>query len=165
MENEFRWIEIREESDLDDRILRGTVVRFGQAARIADMFDEVIEPGALKFEDVILNVGHDRRTPLSRTGAGLILRETTDDITLEARIAETQAGNDAIALVRAKVLRGFSIEMTVLQNRWSAGGTKRTIRSATMSGIGLVDRPAYPESTIRVREKVLAMPRSLRLWL
>ena len=159
--DELRFIELR--ADVDNRVLEGTVVRYGDKARIAGLFDEILEPDSLRWEDVILNLQHDRAKPLARTEAGMQLTARDGVVSLRAEVAPTTYGNDALALVRSGVLRGFSVEMKVTEDRWSAGGTLRNIRKASLKGIGLVDKPAYPDSTISLRAKHLI--RRPALWL
>ena len=73
----------------------------------------------------------------------------------------TTAGNDALELVKNKVLRGFSVEFIPLEwheetDRDEAGLTRKTIRvieKAKLKNIGLVDRPAYKGATVNPRSE------------
>jgi len=145
---EYRYAELRYDGG---RSVSGTVVSYGDEADIGGVFRERIAPGALRADDVILNLQHDRRAPLARTGAGL---EVTDDgraMRMTAQIAQTSHGNDALNLIERRILRGLSVEMMVDREEWSNGDMQRTVRSAIVSGIALVDRPAYPQSSIDAR--------------
>ena len=117
--------------------------------------------------DVILNAQHDRRTPLARTGGGLELMDSADALEIRAEMPPTQAADDVLALVRANVLRGLSLEFEATAERVEAG--VRVIDKARLSGIGVVDSPAYPQSEVEAREAhvaaMVAKARKLRFWL
>ena len=154
---EVRFCELRQ---TDDRVLTGTIVRFNDEARIAGMFRERINKGALEpRSDMILNASHNRALPLARMNgpdsANLTLRETTEALEIRARIVDTSIGNDALANVRAGLLTGFSVEMAVHEDDWREDATLRIVRRATLHGIALVDRPAYPQSSVEAREAVI----------
>ena len=145
MEAERRFAEFRVEGE---GVIAGTAIRYGDLARVGS-FAERFEPGALRFDDVIVNLMHRREAPVARTGAGLTL--TDGQGALEARISlpDTTYGREARELVEARILRGMSIEFRASQERWE--DKTRIIESATLTGIGLVDRPAYPDSVIAQR--------------
>lgn len=154
---EVRWCELRQE---DDRVLSGTIIRFNDEADIGGVFRERVNPGAFVIRgDMILNASHDRARPLSRMGGAeqaiLTVRETTEAITLRARVADTTIGNDALTNVRMGLLTGFSVEMAVHEDDWREDATIRIIKRATMHGVSLVDRPAYPQSSVEAREAVI----------
>ena len=152
MTTEFRHYELRETKD--SRIV-GTAVRYGDRARILD-FEEEILKGAFKYDDVILNIQHNRNRPIARTnGSGLELRDGDTALEIEATLPPTPNGEEAMAMVKAGLLRGLSVEMEVLDELWNATGGShlRTIRSARLHGIGLVDRPAYPDAAVAMRNK------------
>ena len=63
----------------------------------------------------------------------------------------TREGDDALELVKNGTLRGLSVEFRALRDRFV--GDLREIGRAVLSGIGLVDRPAYPGSVgLEVRQ-------------
>ena len=150
MEAERRFVEFRLE---DGGALRGVAIRYGDVARFGD-FSERFEPGSLAYDDVIVNLMHRREAPVARTGAGLELRNT--DRELEARITlpDTSYAREARELIDARILRGLSVEFLPSQERWE--GKERVIERAKLVGIGLVDRPAYPDSTIAARMAEIA---------
>jgi len=155
---EFRFCEFRA---MDDGLV-GTVIRYGNEARFGD-FTEVFEPGALQYDDVIVNLQHDRARPVARTGAGLELRDNA--ASLEARIVlpDTSYAREARELVAARILRGFSMEFRAVDEQWE--GSRRTVRAARLLGIGIVDRPAYSDSRIARRFEMAHAPRpTMRYW-
>lgn len=144
---EYRYTELRREGE---RSVSGIVVRYGDTADIAGMFKERIEPNALVAEDAILNLFHDRGKPLARQGGALSFTEGDSELRIRADLVPTPTGDEALALIEAGVIRGFSVEMRVKRDRWQATGETqlRTVVQAAMTGVALVDRPAYPQSSV-----------------
>ncbi|MYE58130.1 MAG: hypothetical protein F4X35_00875 [Alphaproteobacteria bacterium] len=139
---ELRFVELR----ADDEGLSGTVVRYGEWSRIWH-FHERIEAGALSLDDVIVNLQHDRGKPVAREGTDYLTLQNSDEaMTLRMKYPPTTYGREARELVDAGLLRGLSLEMYVQRDSWD--GMRRTVEKADVRGVGLVDRPAYPSSTI-----------------
>ncbi len=151
---EFRAFEFRR----NRRRLQGTAIRYGSVAR-TPLGPERFEPGAfgdVQAIDAILNVQHDRRKPLVRTdGGGLTLADSATALTIRAELPRTQESDDALTLVRNRVLRGLSIEFKALRERVENG--IRVISRAALIGIGLVDRPAYQDSLVEIRQDGLGL--------
>ena len=120
-------------------------MRYGDLAQLP-WGQERIEAGAfVPLGDVILNASHDRTTPLARTGgAGLELTDTAERLAFSATLPDTRAADDVLELVRTGVMRGASVEVRVTAERFESG--VRVIERARLSGIGVVDTPAYPAS-------------------
>ena len=126
-------------------VVAGVVMPYGSTARILGAFDETVEPGAFRIEDVILNRMHVREDIIARTGGGgLTLTDSTKSLGLRAEVPEYRA--DIRDQVARRILRGFSVEMKVLAEDWPSPD-RRIIKSAELHGIGLVDRPAYGDAT------------------
>ena len=151
-ETEFRFVELDHDPS-HPRRLRGTVVHYDTPALINGQFHESIRAGTfgdVTKLDLVLNLQHERPKALARTGGGgLVLRDFEDRLELEAILPETTIANDALEMVRGKILRGLSLEMRRVQDSWT--GNNRTIYSATLSGIGLVDSPAHVGSLVEAR--------------
>ena len=148
---------------VEGRTLHGLLVAYGDTA---PNFRERIEPGAfgdVAKVDAILNVQHRRDRPLVRSGAGLTLTDSAEALRVEATLPNTREADDTLELIRAEVLRGFSAEFVPTRVR-DAGGVE-VVEAATLRGLAVVDRPAYPSARItEVREQ--AGPQRLRrLWL
>ena len=146
---ETRFLECR----ADGRIVTGAALRYGDTARIpggretfrARAFGDV---AAL---DVRLNVMHDRRRLIARTGGGgLLLTDSPERLAIRADLPNTRDADDALTMLKSGLLRGISIEFDPQQE--SQQGDLRTIERADLSGIGLVDIPAYRESIPQVRQ-------------
>ena len=156
---EIRFFDFR--FDRDARTVSGVAVRYGDRANIADLFTEEIRPGALDLADVVLTLQHARQMPLARTdGGGLRFSESGEVLSVEATLPQTQLADDALTLIETRVLRGFSLEMHVLEERWSDQNRHRSVLKAKIPRLSLVDTPAYPESLIQdIRSKVETPPR------
>ena len=148
---ERRFSELRQEG----RTLSGTLIRYGDVARFA-RGSETFEPGAfgdVTRADVILNTHHERARPLARTGGGgLELIDTREALTIRATLPITQDANDTIALILGGVLRGLSLEFLSEAERME--GDTRIIERATLSGLAVVDRPAYSDSLVQARAEL-----------
>lgn len=155
MEAEYRYFEVRREHG---RRISGTVVRYGDRANISGVFTEEVAPGGLRSAgEVILNKQHDRSFPLVREGSGLEFFYHEDALRFRADLPETDYGNRALELVRHNLLRGASVEMKVSKDSWDRSADHRIIYEARMVGLALVDKSAYPDSSIAIREKVVKL--------
>ena len=153
-QTEIRFAELNHDP-AHPRRLRGVVVRYGEPSLIDGRFYESVRAGAfgdVSKLDLVLNLQHERPRPLARTGGGgLTLRDTQEALTLEAILPTTQDANDALKLVRGNILRGLSVEMRRIQDSWT--GDQRTIHSAMLGGVGLVDSPAYASSLVEQKAR------------
>ena len=101
---------------------------------------------------MVLNRQHQRVVPLARTdGGGLELRDVEGKLVMKAELPETQDAKDVLELVRKKVLRGLSVEFKALEEYIENG--VRVITRAVLSGIGVVDTPAYSGSVVEARRR------------
>ena len=126
------------------RTLSGTAMPYGT---IAPGFRERFEPGAFgAVGSVDLNLQHDPAVVVAR-GASL----TDSPVALSVR-ATLSDGAAALALVKRGALRGFSVEFHAKRERRDAAGV-RVVEAATLTGLALVDRPAYPAAGAEVRAR------------
>ena len=117
---------------------------------IAPNFKERFEAGAFAdLSDVRLDVQHDRRRLLTRTGSGLELFDDNKALRFTATLPPTREADDALALVKRNILRGASVEFIARQER--RDGNTRVVTAADLVAVSLVDDPAYKESTVEVR--------------
>lgn len=146
-------------------VVEGRAMVYGSTARIANAFDESCEAGCfgdVAAGDVVLNRMHDQTDPFARTGGGgLTLTDTPTELRLRADIPEYRA--DLRDMVSRGILRGFSVEMRVKAEDWPSP-TKRVIRAARLTGIGLVDRPAYGDATAAIAKRALECRTPNRYW-
>ena len=154
-------MEIREAvlQPAEGRELTGYAVRYGDVAVVVegDLFREVIRPGALvPTGNAKLNVQHRRDRLLAREGQGLSFTESAGGLSFRAVLPATREADDALLMVTEGLYRGVSVEMKVIEDRWSrtrpAGEPLRTVLAAELHGLALVDDPAYPKSSISRRE-------------
>ena len=150
MKLERRQTELRSQG----RTLAGTAIRYGDIAELPWGREKFI-PGAfadLANSDVIMNVQHDRGRAIARTqGGGLVLEDSSEALRIRAELADSTDANDALLLVRQKILRGLSIEFQALEERNEAD--LRIIEKARLSGVSVVDSGQYPGSTVEARAK------------
>ena len=132
-------------------------MRYGDEGEVAPGVVDVIEPGAfgsIEDLDVVLNVQHTRGRALARTqGSGLTFDDSLATLSAKAVFAETTEGTDTLTNIRTGILRGFSLEYTVdpkhAQITERADGKMQfNISKATITGLAIVDTPAYPDSKI-----------------
>ena len=146
-------------------VIEGVAMPYGTTARIADAFDESVEPGAfgdVAGADVILNRMHLRSEPLARTGkGGLTLTDSSTELRLRAEVPSYRA--DIRDMVSRGILSGFSVEMHVKAEDWPAAD-RRIIRAAKLTGIGLVDRAAYGAATAAVAKRALECRQTKTIW-
>ena len=100
-----------------------------------------------------MNVQHERSRPLARNVENGGLALTDSDVELRARLTlpDTMTGQEARALIERRVLTGFSVEFVATKETWQ--GTERTIREATLHGIGLVDTPAHETAVLDMEKR------------
>ena len=147
--HEFRFVEMRAEG----RTVIGTALRYGDLADVGGVFKEEAVPMALRSSgDVTLNLFHDRGRPLAREGNGLMLLSDRQAFAFRADLPKTTYSEDALELIRNGLIRGASVEFHVKREEWHNHGEHRVIHDAVVHGIGLVDKPAYPQSSIALRE-------------
>ena len=145
---EYHYSEIEH---VEGRTLRGVGLRYGDVAtRTQSGMPETYLNGAfgdVSSLDTILNFQHDRKRPLARTGGGgLTLQDTPTELKIEATLPDTQDANDALELVKTRVMRGFSLE--ILPERGYEDNGVRRYSKGRLTGIGLVDTPAFHDSLI-----------------
>ena len=168
MKPERRFAEVRAAGD-GARILAGTVMPYGVVAVLPwgrERFDPGAFAGAAADGEVILNRQHDRGRPLVRAGAGLVLAELADAVTLRAELPAGVEQDQALADVRAGLLRGLSVEFVAEDERMA--GDTRVVTRARLTGIGLVDRPQYDDATVEAMRAhyagATAPARPRRVW-
>ena len=80
-------------------------------------------------------------------------------LVMRAKLIRTADGITAMRMLHAGLLRGLSVEFRAIKEDWREHGALRVIERAHLSGIGLVDRPAYPQSSLDHRAAVLSSMR------
>lgn len=145
MLTEVRFSELRAEG----RTLRGIAMPYDT---VSPGHREKFQPGAFigNLGDVALDVQHDRRRIVARTGGGgLELRDTPAALYMVAHLPETREAADTLTLVRNRVLRGLSVEFIALKQRYESG--IRVISKAALPRLSVVDAGSYPGTDVQVR--------------
>ena len=144
---EYRFMEFRA---VEGRKISGIAIRYGDISERPHGGKETFMAGAfgdVGALDTILHFQHERARPLARTGGGgLVLTDSPEALEIAATLPETRDADDALELVRTGVLRGFSVEFNARRERYNAD--TRIIEAAGLPGLGLVDKPAYPQSVV-----------------
>ncbi|AYN55946.1 major capsid and protease fusion protein [Arthrobacter phage Noely] len=122
-----------------DRTLRYKVLPYGeQSAVMSSGHQFQVEPGAVELPTdpsaVHVNEEHDRTRPIGRFTS---LEELPDGIYGTVSVADTTAGNDALALASAGLRRGISVEIGNLVIR---GGK---LLKGTLEAAALVVAPSF----------------------
>lgn len=136
----------------------GHAAVFDQDANIGGMFVERFSPGAfseaIERDDVVFLVNHDG-LPLARTRSGTLkLREDKTGLVVESRLDESDPD---VARIVPKMKRGdldkMSIAFRAVVEEWDDSGDipVRTIRSAALYDVSVVNMPAYDGTDIGLR--------------
>lgn len=140
----------------DGRTLFGVAVPFGQVAEVNDGFGpyrETFTRGAFarsiaeRGHRVKLAVNHDlhRRLPVGRVTR---LFEDSDGLRFEARVSETQAGDEVLELVRDGALDGVSINFEPLRERRRPDGVIERTEVKLGRELSVTPVPVYPGALI-----------------
>ncbi|QKS71912.1 HK97 family phage prohead protease [Paenalkalicoccus suaedae] len=152
-------IEHRQEDGQD--ILSGYVVQFDRMSLpIGGMFREKVERGAftktLQRTKTIAVWNHNIDLVLGNT-RNRTLKLYEDDIGLrfEIKPPNTQAGRDAIELIKKKYVTGVSMGMNVVRDNWEEGGELpiRTLYEVDLIEISPTPLPAYPDSGVQTNKR------------
>ena len=153
LEKRFAALETRAGSKAGS--VAGVVMAYGAVALIGGQFREKFEPGAfgdVSGLDVLARLQHDRGRPIGRTGGGgLELADSADALRAELLLPETADGKDAAELLRARILRGWSVEFKATDERYEDG--VRVVERAELRGLGLVDQPAFDDSVAIIAKR------------
>ena len=150
---EYRYAAFEVRQDGDRAIVEGSAMPYRTSASIEGVFTETVLPGAFgRMGDVVCNYMHQREAPIARTdGGGLTLTDSAER--LLARVEIPSYRSDIIDQVKRKILRGFSVEMVVEDEDWPSPD-RRIIKQAQLSGLALVDSPAYGEATMSIAQRM-----------
>ena len=129
----------------------GVVVAYGDIARLGVRTRERFEPGSLELykRGVMANVQHRRDRPVARyPDAGLRFVRTRQALRTEIDLPDTSDGRDAWELVKRRVLTGLSLEFRAGESDVRQDGDTLVVQRGIVTGVALVDTPAYPKSTL-----------------
>ena len=136
---------------LGGRRVAGTLLRYGDVARIADGRSERFEATAFSYvpKTIPVNLQHDEK---------VVVGEVQLENTATAIRAEGMVSEGVHSLIRRGSLGGLSVEFRAKRERQEAaplhGRSVRVIEAADLLGAGLVDMPAYPDSGVEARRRI-----------
>ena len=146
----------------EGRVLRGLALPFGKIARLR-AGREMFEPGSVTTSgEALLNAYHDQRRPLAREPQTLTFVSTDEGLRMEADLPETREADDALALVRAGVIKGLSIEFHAIREVMRAG--VRVVQRAQVVGVALALNPVYGDTNLEARDEGSERENALPLW-
>ena len=140
------------------RTLTGVGMRYGDTA---PGFRETFLPGGLVglADPFPLVMQHDTSLVIATTDGAL---HVTDGPTAFEARAELEPDSAALVLVRSGSLTGMSVGFVSHREHHDRTGL-RVIEEYTYEHLGLVDRPAFPASTVEVRARWGAATRMARM--
>lgn len=154
-------VEVRAEGD-GKIVVEGYAAVFDQPTDIGGIFTEVVARGAFRSaldrgDDVEFLINHDG-LPLARSTAGnLALKE--DDHGLHIRAELDPSDPDVQRIVpkmRGKMLDQMSFAFVATGQRWDTpetGPDVRTITDVVLYDVSIVNRGAYPTTSIALRSR------------
>lgn len=160
----LQGVEIREVEGGGNEI-HGYAAVFNQATRIWD-FDEMIAPGAFartlaSNPDVRATIEHEGGlTTIGRTRNGTLqLAEDARGLRVVIRPPDTNAGRDALTLVREGYVDQMSFMFRPIVQEWRYGEDDETplrvLKDIDLDDgdVSIVTYPAYPQTSAEVRDK------------
>lgn len=143
----------------DEMIVEGTAIKFDAPNLLYDdgetRYWETVKKGAcsdVDFSHTILRYNHDDSVPAlaSCRNGSLAVTVTDSELSIRAKLMNTQAARDIFELVRSGAAGGLSICFLASAEHYGgeSGGTIRYIdKIDEMPEISIVDFPAYGENT------------------
>lgn len=111
---------------------------------------------AMSQRGIDLLFNHDKKLILSSTTNGsLKVEEDNVGLYFSARVSKTSWGKDLYELVKDQIIKGLSFGMIVHNDTWTMGRdgiALRTILDIDLFEISAVQRPAYPQSLLELRD-------------
>ena len=139
----------------DGRTVGGLVVPYGTPTEIREMggtYTEVFRAGAFaksiaeRGSKTKLLAAHQRdRLPIGKASA---LVETADGLLGEFYVSRTQAGDDALELIRDGALDAFSVGFEPIRDEWSRDRSSVERVEARLWEVSLVTIPAYEDALV-----------------
>jgi len=156
--------EIRELAKVDDGAIRvsGYAAVFDKPSENLGGFVERIKPGAFtetlkeKRSDPRLLWDHNSQYVLGRRSSGtLILEEDAKGLRFEATLPDTTYARDLAVLMERGDVKEMSFGFNVLRDEWSdldKPVVKRDVLEVRLVEISIVSFPAYPQTSVKLRD-------------
>ena len=136
-------------TDIEGRTLTGLALPFEVETRVAGKRERFARGSVQSTGQAVLNRQHQRAVPLAREPETLTFEVRDSGLYMRATLPETREADDTLVLIRARVLRGLSVEFVAKRERFDGG--VRVIEAATVYGLAVVDSGAY-QTGLSVRE-------------
>lgn len=153
-------VEIRNNEE-GKRTVSGYAVKWGlRSHKIANRFFEVFQRGAfadaLKSKDIRALWSHDTSKVLGRMKNGTLrLEEDEVGLRFELDLPNNTLGNDTFESIQRGDIDGVSFGFKAIEQHWNRRlkeGPERIISKAELFEISPVGFPAYPDTSVSVRE-------------
>ena len=127
---------------------------------------EQFRAGSLTWKTVLLRSLHTQgiSPPLAIHPGGVALDDRADGLHVRAELPDTTAARDAVALVKAGILTGLSVEFVPRTHVFDRSSGVTTHTGAELRGVALVEKSAYPTS-VEARGLRLHLPAGMPAWL
>lgn len=145
-----------------DRSFGGIAVSYSDEADIGGAFKERFKSGCIELRDPTLNLQHRRELILARQDRGLAFDDNADRLAVSVDLPKTRIADDALDLINAGLLAGFSVEFVCRKEDWDESGSVpvRTVLQCEIHGLAVVDKPAFPKSTLQREAKAVLEARA-----
>lgn len=145
----------------DRSTITGHAIVFDVRSQDLGGFVEVIRPEAVttsaRNADVVALYNHDPGQVLGRTPKTLQLTPDARGLAFTLDVADTQAGRDALTLVRRGDVKGASFGFRTLKDTWLPERIPvREIHALELLEISLCAFPAYAQTDVSVAQRALA---------
>lgn len=138
----------------------GLAIPFNSRSRDLGGFVEIVRPHAVMRSlggDVVALYNHDPGAVLGRTPTTLQLRVDTRGLAFDLDPAPTQAGREALELVRRGDVKGASFGFRTIKDDWRKDGDTiiRELIDIEIREISLTPFPAYQQTDVSVAQRSL----------
>lgn len=162
----FEITELRVDQGGDSKpIIRGYAAVFNKLSEDLGGFREMVAPGAFKNtaakDDIRALFNHDANYVLGRT-INDTLRMAEDDkgLAIEIDPPDTQWARDLMVSIGRKDITQMSFGFRTLKDEWNNSNPKNIIRTlveAQLLDVSPVTFPAYPQTSVKVRDYLNAL--------
>jgi len=132
-------------ADSIKRTIAGRIVSFNETAN-ASTGKVMFKDGSLAPTPVKLNLEHDATRPI---GKSLLMDFSSDNSAIDGvfKIANTNAGSDALVEAQDGLRDGFSVEVMANEFTYDKAGTM-VVSSGEIVGVALVTNPAFKSARV-----------------
>jgi HK97 family phage prohead protease len=154
---ERRYVELEEfRFDEDGNTLSGYAAVFNKWSEDLGWFREKIKPGAfkktIKEADIRALINHDANLVLGRSTTGTLeLKEDEKGLFYKVSLPDTSYARDLKESIRRGDITQNSFGFLAVKDEWNERGDERTLLEAKLIDVSPVTFPAYPQTTLMLR--------------